>query len=235
MENGKQKITMTGEPEIRDGVTIITSIPTVPVTEQRQLFVPGPECELVEAGEYLFCPTGSLKLTSVGVSRANLAADQNHPDGTTEGDWNKEHEDETVVKPQHAALVGLTANFRFSNSTATSSTQITMESSGHSTLIEASIGSALVYRSLSLQCNSPSHCQQLFYSPPKGTSSMSLCPIPPHPTCFSPIPCSVCTLIASIAISMARIREATITKAASDHKLLRICSQNTQHNLTRRD
>ncbi|PVH93513.1 Caleosin-domain-containing protein [Periconia macrospinosa] len=64
---------------------IVSSIPTVPDTEKRKPYNPD---------------ESDLKLRNPGTARANIAPDQNHPNGTTHKDWSKKHSRETVLQ-QH--------------------------------------------------------------------------------------------------------------------------------------
>lgn len=69
---------------LQNGSPIVTSIPTLPVTVERQAYVPDADSPLVEAG----------------APRANIAADSKHPKGTTEKNWAAEHRAEGVLQ-QH--------------------------------------------------------------------------------------------------------------------------------------
>ncbi|EXA29512.1 hypothetical protein FOVG_19020 [Fusarium oxysporum f. sp. pisi HDV247] len=62
-----------------------TSIDTVPITVQRKTFLP---------------PRGSQELAHAGVARVNIAATQEHPNGTTEMGWGHRHRHQSVLQ-QH--------------------------------------------------------------------------------------------------------------------------------------
>lgn len=63
---------------------IVTSIPEVPITEARKPWQPEDED----------------RLPHPGVGRANIAATYDRPEGTTDGDYAKNHSDQTVLQ-QH--------------------------------------------------------------------------------------------------------------------------------------
>lgn len=60
------------------------AIDTVPVTIERKPYIPSESDELVDPG----------------TARASIAADVQHPHGTTQGDWARNHKTQTVVQ-QH--------------------------------------------------------------------------------------------------------------------------------------
>ncbi|KAF5548836.1 calcium-binding caleosin [Fusarium mexicanum] len=64
---------------------IATSIDAVPVTVERKPYQPGVD---------------KPRLAHAGVARANLAATHERPEGTTENDWARRHQDQTVLQ-QH--------------------------------------------------------------------------------------------------------------------------------------
>jgi len=65
---------------------IVTAIPTVPVTEERLPFVP--------SSEQFYNP---------GTARANIAASEEHPDGTTKDGYARRHHNQTVLQ-QHVSF-----------------------------------------------------------------------------------------------------------------------------------
>lgn len=72
--------------QLKDGTTngaspIVTSIESVPITEERKPFVQ---------------PEDDERLPHAGVARANIAATYEKPYGTTEGGWAARREDKTV-------------------------------------------------------------------------------------------------------------------------------------------
>ncbi|KAL7789023.1 Caleosin domain-containing protein [Trichoderma ceciliae] len=70
----------------QDSSDLVTSyIKDVPVTVQRKPFLQ---------------PEGDVRLPHTGISRANVAASYDHPEGTQEGNWANEHQNQTVLQ-QH--------------------------------------------------------------------------------------------------------------------------------------
>ncbi|EME44868.1 hypothetical protein DOTSEDRAFT_87373 [Dothistroma septosporum NZE10] len=86
----KLDIGLATATEVQDGEQpekqITTTLETVPVTTERVPYLP---------------PT-ALKLVDAGTARANIAASQEAPYGTTEDDWAEKHQDQSVMQ-QHCA------------------------------------------------------------------------------------------------------------------------------------
>ncbi|KAL7899333.1 Caleosin related domain-containing protein [Trichoderma sp. TUCIM 5745] len=68
-----------------DSDAVTSHIRSVPVTVQRKPFLQ---------------PEDDVKLSHTGTPRANIAATYEHPKGTQEGNWAREHQDQTVLQ-QH--------------------------------------------------------------------------------------------------------------------------------------
>lgn len=67
----------------------VTSIKTVPVTEERKPFIQ---------------PEDDERLPHTGTARANIAATYEKPYGTTEGGWASRHADKTVSSAHSPGL-----------------------------------------------------------------------------------------------------------------------------------
>ena len=72
-----------GKFEGSDQLAFKTDIPEQPVTQKRQPYIPSAEDHL----------------TDLGVARATIAASKEHPNGTTEDDYARRHQHQTVSKP----------------------------------------------------------------------------------------------------------------------------------------
>ena len=80
----------------------VTSIPEMPVTVQRRPFKqPDVDVRLHHAGKMSIQQSQLIALfnqfiLTKGTARANLASTEVRPEGTTEGDWARKHQKQTV-------------------------------------------------------------------------------------------------------------------------------------------